>query len=82
MPRRPDDERYEERVASERVKIMGLGYDPAEVPPAEDGERVIDVTETEQYRSEQAELRRQRAAGELITEGESVEFPPTRYGQD
>jgi len=81
MSLRPDDERYEELVAGERAKITGPGYDPADVPPAEDPERVVDVTDTEQYRSELSELRRQRAAGELITEGRSTEFPPTSYGQ-
>jgi len=84
MPMRPDDELYEARVARERMEVAsaGLDYDPADVPPAEDSEIVIDVRETEQYLAELDEIRRQRDAGELITEGSAGGFPPTRYARD
>jgi len=79
MPRRPDDERYEERVRRERSLIIGPGYDPADVPPAADADLEVDLTATDQYQNELAELRRQRDAGELITEGQAPAFPPTSY---
>jgi len=84
MPMRPDDELYEARVARERGEITsgGSDYDPADVPPAADPEIVIDLTQTDQYLEELEEIRRQREAGELITEGSSGGFPPTRYERD
>ena len=78
-PEHLDDDRLARLAEEERVEAGLDPYDPDEVPPATDAPTPPDITETETYQQERAELRRRAAQGELITDGDMDEFPPTRY---
>jgi hypothetical protein len=54
-------------------------YDPDEVPPATDAPQPWDVTETDVYQEERAEIRREFDQDELQVEGERDHIPPTHY---
>ncbi|HEY2288921.1 MAG TPA: hypothetical protein VGH88_24520 [Streptosporangiaceae bacterium] len=77
---RPDDDRLARLTEEERVEAGLDAYDPDEVPDAEDGEPVTDITQTDAYEEERAEIRHELDEGELAVEGEQKRhFPPTRY---
>jgi hypothetical protein len=82
MPRRPDDDELARITEEERVEAGVDDYDPDEVPPATDTPPVpSDVTETEVYQEERAEIRRQYDKDELEVEGERNPFPPSHYDE-
>jgi hypothetical protein len=79
-PAHPDDDRLARLTEEERVETGLDAFDPDEVPPAEDGEPVTDVTHTDVYEEERAEIRHELDHDELAVEGEEKRsFPPTRY---
>jgi hypothetical protein len=64
----------------ERVEAGVDAYDPDEVPAATDSPPLTqDVRQTDQYREEQAEIRREEDKGEIYPIDEDHPFPPTRY---
>jgi hypothetical protein len=78
-PEHLDDDRLARLTEQERA---AAGLDPHEndeVPPAADAPAPRDITETEAYQEERAELRRRAEQGQLITDGDMDKFPPTRY---
>jgi len=80
VPPHPDDDRLARLTEEERVEAGLDAYDPDEVPDAEDGEPVTDITQTDVYSEERAEIRHERDQDELAVEGEEKRsFPPTRY---
>jgi hypothetical protein len=79
MPPRPDEERLAELTEEERVDLGIDPYDPAEVPPATDAPVPTDITESEQYQEERAEIDREEAKGELPPKPDP--FLPTRYDE-
>ena len=77
---RPDDDQLARLTEEERGEAGLDAYDPDEVPDAEDGEPVTDVTQTDVYEEERAEIRHELDKDELAVEGEEKRsFPPTRY---
>jgi hypothetical protein len=79
-PQRLDDDKLARLAEEERVETGVDDYDPDEVPPATDAPPLEqDVTQTEAYQEERAELTREAEDGELITIDEQHPFPPTRY---
>jgi hypothetical protein len=77
---RPDDDQLARLTEEERVEAGLDAYDPDEVPDAEDGDPVTDVTQTDVYEEERAEIRHEVDKDELAVEGEEKRtFPPTRY---
>jgi hypothetical protein len=54
-------------------------YDPDDVPPATDTPPLADVTDSDTYQEERAEIKRQLEEGELYPLTEQHPFPPTRY---
>lgn len=78
-PEHLDDDRLARLTEQERVEAGLDPYDPDEVPPAADPPQPRDITDSEVYQEEREELRRRAAQGELITDGDTDEFPPTRY---
>jgi hypothetical protein len=79
-PAHPDDDKLARLTEEERVEAGLDAYDPDEVPDAEDGEPVTDVTKSDVYEEERAEIRHELDQGELAVEGEDKRsFPPTRY---
>ena len=78
-PEHLDDDRLARLTEEERVAAGLDSYDPDEVPPATDAPPPRDITQSDAYQEERAELRRRAAQGELITDGDMDEFPPTRY---
>lgn len=74
-----DDDRLARLTEEERVAAGIDDYDPDEVPPATDAPPRWDVTKTEEYQEERAEIRRQGDKDELQTEGQRDSFPPTHY---
>jgi hypothetical protein len=78
-PMRLDDDLLAHRTEEERVEAGLDAYDPDEVPPATDAPPEPDVTTTDQYLEEQAEIRRELDEDELRVRGERDPFPPTRY---
>ena len=77
---RPDDDQLARLTEEERVEAGLDAYDPDEVPDAEDGDPVTDVTQTDVYEEERAEIRHELDKDELAVEGEEKRtFPPTRY---
>jgi hypothetical protein len=76
---RLDDEQLARQAEEERVAAGLDAYDPDEVPAATDSRPTPDVTQTEQYQEERAEIRREVDAGELGPGSERESFPPTRY---
>jgi hypothetical protein len=84
-PQRLDDDRLAEITEDERVEAGLDDYNPDEVPPATDPlppgvpAPRPNVREGNEYRAEQAEIRREEEAGELREPGAEDPFPPTRY---
>jgi hypothetical protein len=77
---RPDDDQLARLTEEERVEAGLDAYDPDEVPDAEDGDPVTDVTQTDVYEEERAEIRHEVDKDEVAVEGEEKRsFPPTRY---
>jgi hypothetical protein len=79
MPRHVDDEELAERTEQERVELGIDPYDPDDVPPATDDPVPVDITETEEYQEEKAEVDVEVEKGLLPSGSEKPEFPPTRY---
>jgi hypothetical protein len=84
-PQRLDDDLLADITEDERVDAGLDDYTPDEVPPATDplppgpAAPRPDVRQGNEYREEQAEIRREEQAGELRDPGEDDPFPPTRY---
>jgi hypothetical protein len=78
-PTHPDDDALAARTEAERVEAGIDAYDPADVPPATDVDATFDVTQTEEYLEEGAEIDRQASEGELYPLTEKHPFPPTHY---
>ncbi|HEX6452411.1 MAG TPA: hypothetical protein VF060_23490 [Trebonia sp.] len=82
---RLDDDRLAELTEDERVEAGLDDYNPDEVPPATDPlppdvpTPRPNVRESNEYRAEQAEIRREEEAGELRQPDADDPFPPTRY---
>ncbi|MGO8961544.1 MAG: hypothetical protein ACLQFR_29860 [Streptosporangiaceae bacterium] len=76
---RVDDDQLARLTEEERVAAGIDDYDPDEVPPATDEPQPWDVTQTEEYQEERAEIRREFDQDELQIEGEPDGFPPTHY---
>lgn len=79
MPLHPDDDELARRTEQERVEAGVDDYDPDSVPPATDAPVPTDLTETEEYLEEVAEIDRQTKEGELYPLTDRHPFPPTRY---
>ncbi|HEY4851258.1 MAG TPA: hypothetical protein VII22_10700, partial [Streptosporangiaceae bacterium] len=54
-----DDDRLARLTEEERVSAGIEDYDPDEVPPATDAPPPWDVTQTDEYQEERAEIRRE-----------------------
>lgn len=84
-PQRLDDDKLAEMAEDERVEAGLDDYNPDEVPPATDPPppdspgAQPNVRQGTEYRDEQAEIRREEAAGELRDPTPDDPFPPTRY---
>lgn len=78
-PEHLDDDRLARLTEEERVAAGIDDYDPDEVPPATDSPPQWDVTQTEEYQEERAEIRREFDEDELQVEGQRDSFPPTHY---
>lgn len=77
---RLDDDRLARLAEEERVEAGLDPYVPEEVPPATDTAPVSDdITQTEAYQEERAEIERELEKGELRPVDEEHPFPPTRY---
>ena len=74
-----DDDQLARLTEEERVAAGIDDYDPDEVPPATDEPQPWDVTQTEVYQEEGAEIRRELDQDELQIEGRRDRMPPTRY---
>jgi hypothetical protein len=79
MPQHIDDEALAERTEQERVELGIDPYDPDDVPPATDDPVPVDLTESEEYQEEVAEVDVEVEKGLLPSGSEKPEFPPTRY---
>jgi hypothetical protein len=76
----PDDDRLARLTEEERVAAGLDAYDPDEVPPATDTPpQPEDITQTDVWQEERAEIRREEDKDELLVKGERDPFPPTRY---
>jgi hypothetical protein len=79
-PDRIDDDRLARLTEEERVAAGLDAYDPDEVPPATDTPpQPEDITQTEEYQEERAEIHREYDKDEFLVKGERDPFPPTRY---
>jgi hypothetical protein len=79
-PQHLDDDRLARLTEEERVAAGLDAYDPDEVPPATDTPpQPEDITQTEVWQEERAEIRREEDKDELLVKGERNPFPPTRY---
>jgi hypothetical protein len=76
---RLDDDRLARLTEEERVEAGVDDYDPDEVPPATDAPPTPDLTQSEDFREERAEINREEYEGELRPIDEQHPFPPTRY---
>jgi hypothetical protein len=76
---RLDDDQLARLTEEERVEAGLDAYDPDEVPPATDAPPEVDITQSDVYREEQAEIRHELDKDELQVEGQREGFPPTRY---
>jgi hypothetical protein len=76
---RLDDDRLAALAEEERVEAGLDDFDPDEVPAATDAPPREDVTQTDEYLEEKAEIRRELDEGELHVRGENDPFPPTHY---
>jgi hypothetical protein len=79
MPQHIDDDRLARLTEEERVEAGIDDYDPDEVPPATDAPPEWDVTQTDVYQEERAEIRREFDEDELQVEGQRDSLPPTHY---
>ena len=71
--------RCAERTEQERVDAGLAAYDPDDVPAATDDPVPVDITETEQYQDEKAEIDVEVDKGLLSSGGERPDFPPSHY---
>jgi hypothetical protein len=78
-PDRLDDDALAERTEQERVEAGIDDYDPDDVPPATDDPVPVDITETEQYQDERAEIDLEVDKGLLPSGGQRPDFPPSHY---
>ena len=79
-PEHLDDDQLAQLTEEERVAAGLDAYDPDEVPPATDTPpQPEDITQTEVWQEERAEIRREYDKDELRVKGERDPFPPTRY---
>jgi hypothetical protein len=78
-PAHLDDDQLARLTEEERVEAGIDAYDPDEVPAATDAPPGEDVTQTEAYLEERAEIRRELDEGELGAGGKQDPFPPTHY---
>ena len=78
-PEHLDDDRLARLTEEERVEAGLDPFDPDEVPPATDAPVPTDLTESEQYQEERAEIEREEDEGELGSAAERNPFPPTHY---
>jgi len=79
-PARLDDDQLARLTEEERVDAGLDAYDPDEVPPATDSPPVPeDITQSEVYQEERAEIRREVDKGEMWTIDEQHPFPPSHY---
>ena len=78
-PDRIDDDRLARLTEEERVEAGLDAFDPDEVPPATDAPPIQDLTQSEEFQEEEAEIRREEDEGELRPITERHPFPPTRY---
>jgi hypothetical protein len=78
-PAHLDDDQLARLTEEERVDAGLDAYDPDEVPAATDAPPTVDVTQTDSYLEERAEIRRELDEGELRLRGQRDPFPPTRY---
>lgn len=77
---RLDEDQLARLTEEERVAAGLDPYDPDEVPPATDAPPLTeDITQTEEYQEERAEVERELDQGELRPVDERHPFPPTRY---
>jgi hypothetical protein len=77
---RLDDDQLARLTEEERVAAGLDAYDPDEVPPATDTPpQPEDITQTEEWQEERAEVRREVDKDELGPIAEREPFPPTRY---
>jgi hypothetical protein len=77
---RLDDDQLARLTEEERVAAGLDPYDPDEVPPATDTPPLTDdITQTDVYKEERAEIVREEEKGELYPIDEEHPFPPTRY---
>ena len=77
---RLDDDQLARLTEEERAAAGLDAYDPDEVPPATDTPPLTDdITQTEVYKEERAEIEREEEKGELYPIDEEHPFPPTRY---
>ena len=75
-----NDDQLARLTEEERVAAGLDAYDPDEVPPATDTPpQPEDITQTEVWQEERAEIRREEDKDELLVKGERDPFPPTRY---
>jgi hypothetical protein len=79
LPLHPDEDELARRTEEERVEAGVDDYDPDDVPPATDVEATDDPLDTEQYREEQAEIKRQTEESELYPLTDRHPFPPSHY---
>jgi hypothetical protein len=79
-PQHLDDDQLARLTEEERVEAGLDDYGPGEVPPATDTPPLSqDITQTEVYQEERAEIERELDKGELRAVDERHPFPPTRY---
>lgn len=77
---RLDEDKLARLTEEERVEAGIDPYDPDEVPPATDTPPLSeDITETQVYQEERAEIERELDKDELHPIDEEHPFPPTRY---
>jgi hypothetical protein len=76
---RLDDDRLARLTEEERVEAGIDAFDPDEVPPATDAAPEFDITQTDVYQEERAEIRREADEGELEVENERDPYPPSHY---
>ena len=79
-PDRLNDDQLARLTEEERVEAGLDAYDPDEVPPATDTPpQPFDVTQTDVYQEERAEIRREYDQDELELEHERSPYPPSHY---
>jgi hypothetical protein len=78
-PQRLDDDQLARLTEEERVEAGLDAYDPDEVPPATDEPPEPDITQSDTFQEERAEVRREVDKDELGPVSESEPFPPSHY---